>query len=268
MTTRTRNTKKTLSRSISMPTLNEETDTSNATNTPNTSSTAPEDTPFATPSPSVSELNQVKAMESAETEFPTEHEIKDLGWKFYNSKEQELRSILHIEYLNTYISESLTPKGLQIRLLPSIKDDILERKWEQVLHTASQDLVKLLIEHHSRKLQAIEKERNVLNKKLNRIWDNEDKQVFEKDIEDSLIPREEELRCMKDKKLERDRRFSKKNSPANLQATSKPKVKYSDIIKKHIRNQIRQTSQNKSPESDNQARNIHHDPPLRRKQHF
>ena len=73
---------------------------------------------------------------------------------------------------------------------------------------------------------------------------------------------------MKDKKLERDRRFSKKNSPANLQATSKPKVKYSDIIKKHIRNQIRQTSQNKSPESDNQARNIHHDPPLRRKQHL
>jgi len=76
-----------------------------------------------------------------------------------------------------------------------MQDKELEYKWEQILHNKSQELRNLLIKHHSKRLQEIERDRKTLDQKMNVVWDQED----------SLSSRKEQLtRSMR--KLERDRK--------------------------------------------------------------
>ena len=196
-------------------------------------------TPFQTPAESIISLID-------DDGFPTEEEIKSLAWKIYSSKEQELRLLLHIEYLNIYISEGLVPKGLKINLTPSINDGELNKQWTTTLDKASTELIKLLINFHQDKLGKLLHERNELSANLNRIWDDEDKKEFLKNIDDELATREGELRKMKEAKLNRDRRQTKTQEKQSATETSKvtSKIKYADMLKKHIKEKLKDTNKN------------------------
>merc|ERR1712048_616497 len=50
---------------------------------------------FRTPATSI-----INVTTEEEIEYPTEDEIKSIGWAIYESKETELRSLLHVEYLS------------------------------------------------------------------------------------------------------------------------------------------------------------------------
>ena len=152
----------------------------------------------------------------------------------------------------TCISESLTPKGLRIQLKPSMDDEELACKWKQVLHNASQELLKLLVEHHSRRLQEVEKERNIIDQKINLICDQPDKEEFVNDINESLAPKVEELKLRKERKLERDRRQQKQciDQPRKYR-TSKPK--YSDMIRKHIQEKIKNPTPSEQKANTNES---------------
>ena len=248
----TRNTKKLLNRSKSMPAIistqtseldaivetdNEEDPRIHNSQIPGSSNSA--QTPFQTPAESIISLID-------DDGFPTEEEIKSLAWKIYSSKEQELRLLLHIEYLNIYISEGLVPKGLKINLTPSINDGELNKQWTTTLDKASTELIKLLINFHQDKLGKLLHERNELSANLNRIWDDEDKKEFLKNIDDELATREVELRKMKEAKLNRDRRQTKTQEKQSATETSKvtSKIKYADMLKKHIKEKLKDTNNN------------------------
>ena len=130
-----------------------------------------------------------------------------------------------------------------IRLAPSIQEEEFKKKWNDILNQASCELIKLLVRQHSSKLEELLKERNQLSREMDTIWESEDKQQFIMEIEESLVPREMELREMKDGKLERDRR-QKRQSDRTQRIQQPSKVKYSDIVKNHIREQL------KKPTSD------------------
>lgn len=228
-------------------TINEE-----DTEAPSTSGTAPvAPSPVITDTATTNEILDTDVVEEAN--FPSEEEIMKLAWNLYSSKEQELRATHHIEYLSTCVSESLTPKGLQIKLRPSMQDKELECKWKQILHNTSQELLKLLIEHHGKRLQEIEKERKTLDQRINIVWDQEDKESIVKDVEDSLASREEELKARSMRKLERDRRQQQNvanDQPVRI-TTSKPK--YSDLIRRHIQDKIKETSANDPETNQNKS---------------
>ena len=98
-------------------------------------------------------------------------------------------------------------------------------------------MIKLLVGQHIAKLEEILKERQQFSQEMDAIWESDDKQQFITEIDESLIPREMELRDMEDGKLERDRRQKRKKD--KTQRTQQPsKVKYSEIVKKHIREQL------------------------------
>jgi len=122
-------------------------------------------------------------------------------------------------------------------------DQELACKWKQVLHNASQELLKLLVEHHSRRLQEVEMERNLIDQKINLIWDEPDKEEFVNDINESLAPKVEELKLRKERKLERDRRQQNQiTDQPRIDRSSKPK--YSDMIRKHIQEKINNPTPN------------------------
>ena len=185
-----------------------------------------------------------------EDEFITEEIIKDIGWKIYSSHEQELRSRLHIEYLGKYKDENLIPRGLKIKVVPSIQDETLVEEWNNVLKKASCDLMNILIKHHEKKVLELSVKRNDVNAEMDRFWDQEEKTEFVQDIKEELVPREKALRDMKDGKLERDRLEAKLDGKSKRiqgdKAVRKPysKMKYSDIVKRHIKEQL-----NNSPKS-------------------
>jgi hypothetical protein len=168
--------------------------------------------------------------------IPTEEEIKSLGWRLYTSKEQELRSALHMEYLECYLSENLIPKGLELKLAPSIQDPEFKKKWNTILINSSRELMKLLIEHHANKLQDTLKERNKLSQEMDCIWDKDEKVSFIKALDETIEPFEEELRETKDAKLERDRRRKRREEINSTRERKPPStVKYVDLVKKHIK---------------------------------
>ena len=174
-------------------------------------------------------------------DYPTEEEIKKVGWDLYSSKLKELRCLLHIEYLNNYINEDLIPKGLCIKLKPGIEDEILENKWQEILHDASKKLIKELVIHHSRKLEETLKERTALVRKMTVIWEDDDREEFVKDIDESIEGERIQLVEMKERKMERDRRFKR----GQRTTVKKPSTaKYSDIVKRHIQDKIKEGTRN------------------------
>ena len=175
--------------------------------------------------------------------FPTEEEIKQLGWDIYRTKEQELRYLLHIEYLGKYIEEGITPKGLSINLRPSIQDDDLKEKWNEILRSASTDLMKLLIKHYGTKLEKNAQEQMSLRTVMDQVWDEEYKDNMVYDISEFLQPKEKELRKKKDRKLERDIRLKRsRNTPRPTPQKGTQRTKYSDIVRRHIHEQLRKPS--------------------------
>ena len=118
---------------------------------------------FATPV--VSLLNTTQE----NSEYPTEDEIKKIGWELYASKETELRCLLHIEYLSQYQQEHLIPKGLSIHLKAGIQDEQLEEEWKRILHNCSKELVKLLVNFHATKLEKLLRERTDIERMVNKI---------------------------------------------------------------------------------------------------
>ena len=195
-----------------------------------------QETPFVTPTEST-----VTVVIDEEVPFITEEEIKDLGWKIYSSHEQELRSKLHIEYMNTYLAEDLIPKGLKLTLKPSIQDEALVDKWNKVLDTASKNLMSILIEHYTKRLLEVSAKRNQLNGDMDKSWNQFEKEEFVRDIKEELAPREEELRRMKDGKLDRDRQLKqrKENTTSKANTTHQSRSKFTDIVKRHIKEQLR-----------------------------
>ena len=193
-----------------------------------------------------------------EDNFITEEMIKELGWKIYNSYDQELRAKLHIEYLNKYIDADIIPKGLRIRLMPSIQDDNLVSEWNNVLNQASLNIMKVLIKHYEKKLAELNAKRNQINADMDKYWDEEEKSYFIEQINDGLEIREESLRRMKDNKIERDRRLCIPQTKSKNQAktpasktTTKTREQYATIAKRHIKEQL----QNPKKFSDRNSQN-------------
>ena len=188
-----------------------------------------------------------------ESGIPTEEEIKNLGWKIYTSKDQELRNLLHIEYLTTYIDENIVPKGLTINLKPSIQNNELLSKWDTVLKSTSMELMKLLIGHYHKELERVTTVRTVTENSMDRIWSPEDKQAFTSDIDETLAIREGNLRAVKDKKLERDRRLDISRPTVfekDQNNTRHIGGDYSNMLKQHINNKMSQDARTKEGNAD------------------
>ena len=179
-----------------------------------------------------------------ESNFITEEMIKELGWKIYNSYDQELRAKLHIEYLNKYIEADIIPKGLTIKLMPSIQDDNLISEWNNVLNQASKNIMKVLIKHYEKKLVELNAKRNEINADMDKYWDEEEKVYFIEQINDGIEKREESLRRMKDQKIERDRKLTvpqtttKTRKTPTSKTTNKTREQYATIAKRHIKEQL------------------------------
>lgn len=201
-------------------------------------------TPYATPSTSTETLmndNNIPTRHSRE--FITEEIIKELGWKIHTSYDQELRSKLHIEYLNKYIDEDIIPKGLKIRLAPSIQDDNLVDEWNNVLDQASKNIMKVLIKHYEKRLLELNAKRNEVNADMDKYWTEPEKTDFVDEINDGLQKKEESLRRMKDGKLERDRSLNTSQTTNKRENLSTPirttnRLQYAAIAKRHIKEQL------------------------------
>jgi len=114
----------------------------------------------------------------------------------------------------------------------------------------------ILIKHHEKKVLELTVKRNYVNAEMDRFWDQEEKTEFVQDIKEELVPREKALRGMKDGKLERDRLEAKLDGKSKRiqgdKAVRKPysKIKYSEIVKRHIKEQL-----NNSPKSTESHKN-------------
>ena len=242
----TKNGKKPLT-SKSLPILNEVVDVNNNNGTIHTSQEAHcsrTESIITDTFESATNILSVLSNEEDSQYYPTEEEIKKIGWELYTSKLKELRSLLHIEYLNQYLTEDLIPKGLRIRLKPGIDDEDLEQKWQEILHDASKKLIKELVIHHSRKLEETLKDRTALDRKMMIIWDEEDKTEFIQDIDESIENEKNQLVEMKERKMERDRRFTRTQKPSGKRPSA---VKYSDIVKRHIQDKIKENTRSVKP---------------------
>ena len=186
------------------------------------------------------------------TNYPDIETVKKMGWEIYSSKEKELRYLLHMEYLNQYLEENIIPKGLTIKLKPSIQEENFVNSWNKILDKTSKDLMKLLIKHYSEELEQTISNRTEVDKKMEQVWSIEEKENFIDDIEDKLAEKEEVLRERKEKKLERDRRYksrqktsSNKNTSLGTASEVTKKGNICSILTKHISDKLSQKKEKK-----------------------
>lgn len=71
--------------------------------------------------------------------------------------EKRVRFDSHACYLNSYVKYNKAPKGLQVKLSPSMStlNDTERNQWTKILNDASVSLTKLVMEHSTRKAQEL-----------------------------------------------------------------------------------------------------------------
>ena len=194
---------------------------------------------------SIQSTNQ--PIEAAEYDENIE-DVKEIAWKLFNLHDKEMRKSLHIEYLKQYVREDLVPKGLSLYKRPAIKlkAETMD-KWRGILHNASLELMKLLIQAHEEDLQeVIEEKDNNQNQLASKCPPKEKESFINEIIEDTRI-NAEKIRENKEKKLQRDRNFKEKNSKRknakpvtkeNNPEPSKESENLKSILKNHIKKKL------------------------------
>ncbi|XP_040181497.1 uncharacterized protein LOC120944132 isoform X2 [Rana temporaria] len=113
----------------------------------------------------------------------------------------------HIEFLNKYARENISPLGLRIQVFPSFQTTIPEFKvaWEQALSTCSTQLMKLLVGHHQSELLSLEQDILLLQSNNEGIKGHTHYDKRCQDIKDFITKTTKDIIYKKQVKLSKDR---------------------------------------------------------------
>ena len=184
-------------------------------------------------------------------------EISKSAWKIFNLQDKLLRHDLHIEYLDKYLEEDIIPKGLTIFKKPAIKSSSsFMEKWNKVLHNASKDLMKLLIQEHKNQAEENIKELVEATNELNKVCPEEETNEFLDNIDERMDERADIMRKNKETKLIHDRKLTNSKREITLQekAVIEKRKSVKPIMIEHIDkklNEIRNEKQNGKKKSKN-----------------
>ena len=80
-----------------------------------------------------------------------------------------------------------------------------KKRWETKIRGYSKELMEMLTEYCLEEVEMIEQEGKTIDNKIGELWDEQEKESFDKELTDMLKEDEENIRKLKEKKLKNDR---------------------------------------------------------------
>ena len=155
--------------------------------------------------------------------------LKESTWAAYTLRDKSLRYRLHKETLEEYLSQNLTPKGLQIKKRPGVdfKSEEFSKEWNAILTQTSQQLMGLLIKQYDKQISILKEEIAEKDKEIDDTLSTEDKEDYMKEVTDLLSDKEQELLLRRKRKLQRDKIMD-----------DKAKTTTALVLKRHLQSKL------------------------------
>ena len=145
-------------------------------------------------------VSRSTSVETVVNNLSPEEKVAEIAWKLFKLKESKLKADLHVEFLNIYLSEYIFPKGLTI-LKPKVRrqKETFLKKWSDLMDDTSKKATALLEEYWKDEQKELKTEVEKADNEMKNLLGDEEKDTHDKDMQEILKSKEEELRKWKEK---------------------------------------------------------------------
>ena len=137
-------------------------------------------------------------------------------------KESKLKADLHVEFLNIYLSEYIFPKGLTIPLKPKVRrqKEAFLKKWSDLMDVTSKNATALFEEYWKNEQKELKTEVEKADNEMKNLLGDEEKDTHDKDMQEILKSKEEELRKSNKKSCREIENYIKSEQDTQIQLLS------------------------------------------------
>ncbi|CAH2321236.1 Hypothetical predicted protein [Pelobates cultripes] len=152
------------------------------------------------------DINRITSALRGAREFLTNESERGIAHKLERDLKRKISWELHINTLGEYLRQKRIPRGLRVRLHPTLCRDNVEHRtiWYKILNKCSVDLMVLTIESLQKELTKLIKEIAATEQELAAVTASTDLETLKKQIEDKLKEYQRETEEFKKKKFHRD----------------------------------------------------------------
>ncbi|CAH2320307.1 Hypothetical predicted protein [Pelobates cultripes] len=152
------------------------------------------------------DINHITSALRGAKEFLTNESERGIAHKLERDLKRKISWELHVNTLGEYLRQKRIPRGLRVRLHPTLCRDNAEHRaiWYKILNKCSVDLMVLTIESLQKELTKLIKEIAATEQELAAVTALTDLETLKKQIEDKLKEYQRETEEFKKKKIHRD----------------------------------------------------------------